>query len=248
MERIVRKPHLPEGEVRCLIIGEKYRKSLENALNQHKIRVICAENNSFVDERLSGHVDLSVVHMGENRIAAAEYLKDSEFIHKLTGAGFRVDFIANPSSKAYPDDAAMNVCIIGDNVICNKKTSNEGLATGKRIINCNQGYTKCSTVVVDEQSIITSDRIIAANAAQDGIESLLIDDSFVKLQGFNKGFIGGAAFKISKDKIAFTGIIKHAESKSAIENFLNTRGVEAEYLTAAEIFDIGSAIPIIEEI
>lgn len=248
MERIVRKPHLPEGEVRCLIIGEKYRKSLENALNQHKIRVICAENNSFVDERLSGHVDLSVVHMGENRIAAAEYLKDSEFIHKLTGAGFRVDFIANPSSKAYPDDAAMNVCIIGDNVICNKKTSNEGLATGKRIINCNQGYTKCSTVVVDEQSIITSDKMIAMNAAQHGIESLLIDDSFVKLQGFNKGFIGGAAFKISKNKIAFTGIIKHAESKSAIENFLNTRGVEAEYLTAAEIFDIGSAIPIIEEI
>ncbi|MDO4815354.1 MAG: hypothetical protein Q4A83_01955 [Bacillota bacterium] len=248
MERIIRKPHLPEGEVRCLIIGEKYRNILKNPLKQHNISAICAGNNNFVDERLCGHIDLSVAHMGENRISAAEYLKNSEFVNKLTQLGFDVKFVANPKSESYPDDAAMNVCIIGENVICNPKTASEIVTAGRQILSCKQGYTKCTVAVVDANSIITSDKSIAANSALYGIESLLIDDSFVKLQGFNKGFIGGASFKISRNRIAFTGIIKNDEAKSAIENFLSVRGIEAEYLTDEEIFDIGSAIPIIEEI
>lgn len=231
-----------------MIIGEKYRNCLENALNRHNIRLICSENNPFVDERLSGHADLSMVHMGNNRIFAAEYLKDSEFINILSNIGFDISFLPNPTKPDYPHDAGMNVCIIGNHVICNPKTAHNELTANRIIINCNQGYTKCSTVVVDENAIITSDRLIAANSAIHGIESLLIDDSFVKLQGFNKGFIGGAAFKISRNKIAFTGEIKSEEAKSAIESFLNKRGIEAVYLTDNEIFDIGSAIPIIEEI
>ncbi len=248
MERIISKPQLPEGEVRCLIIGEKYQKSLKSALKQHKIGVICAENNKFVDERLSGHADLSLVHTGDNRIVAAEYLKDSELIHKLREIGFDIDFCPNPIKPDYPYDAALNVCIIGDNVICNPKTANIDLIAERNIISCKQGYTKCSVAVVDEHSIITSDKLIAANSALYGIEALLIDDSFVKLQGFEKGFIGGASFKISRNKIAFTGIIKCTEAKAAIESFLNKRQIEAVYLTNEEIFDIGSAIPVIEEI
>lgn len=248
MERIIRNPHLPEGEVRCVIIGLKYRNLLKNALNEHKIRIICAENNEFVDERLSGHVDLSMVHLGGNRILAAEYIRDSEFIHKLTEAGFKVNFGPNPVYKDYPHDAALNVCVIGDNVICNAKTADSQAITGRNIIRCNQGYTKCAVTVVDEHSIITSDKMIAENAALHGIESLLIDDSFVKLNGFKKGFIGGASFKISRNKIAFTGTISASKEKSLIENFLMERGIEAVYLTDNEIFDIGSAILVIEEI
>ncbi len=221
---------------------------LKNALNQHKISVICAGNNEFVDERLSGHIDLSLVHTGNNRLVAAEYLKNSEIIHKLAESGFIIDFCPNPIKPDYPYDAAMNVCIIGDNVICNPKTANKDIIAERNIICCKQGYTKCSVAVVNEHSIITSDKLIAENSALYGIESLLIDDSFVKLQGFEKGFIGGASFKISRNKIAFTGRIKCTETKAAIESFLNARQIEAVYLTNEEIFDIGSAIPLIEEI
>ena len=231
-----------------MIIGNKYRNCLENALNKHNIRLICSDNNPFVDARLSGHADLSVVHIGNNTILASEYLRNSEIINILSDIGFDISFLPNPIKPEYPHDAAMNVCIIGKRVIYNQKTAYNEFTANRIVINCNQGYTKCSTLVVDENAIITSDRLIAANSAVHGIESLLIDDSFVKLQGFNKGFIGGAAFKISRNKIAFTGEIKSAEAKSAIESFLNKRGIEAVYLTDNEIFDIGSAIPIIEEI
>lgn len=248
MERIIKKPHLPEGEVRCLIIGEKYRIILENALNRHNISIISAENNPFIDERISGHVDLSVVHMGDNRILTAEYLKDSEFIHKIHELGFKAEFVSDTQKIDYPYDAMLNACILGDKVICNPKTVNDKVIVGRDVIKCNQGYTKCSVAAVDEHSIITSDKMIAKNSALYGIESLLIDDSFVELTGFKKGFIGGASFKISKNKIAFTGTIECTEAKNKIESFLNERCIEAVYLTDSRIFDIGSAIPIIEEI
>lgn len=248
MMRIIKNPHLPEGDVRCIIIGEKYRKVLENPLKMHNISVICAENNPYVDERLSGHVDLSVVHIGDNRIIAAEYLKDSEFINKIVELSFKSDFVDNPKSREYPHDALLNACILGDKVICNPKTSEPSICRDRTVISCNQGYTKCSVIAVDSKSIITSDKLIAKNAAMYGIETLLVNDYFVNLPGFDKGFIGGTAFKISKNKIAFTGTIECIETKNAIESFLNERGIEAVYLTKEKIFDIGSAVPIIEEI
>ena len=248
MDRIVRKPHLPEGEVRCIIIGEKYRNLLEIPLKKHNISIIYAKNNPNVDERLAGHIDLSAMHLGGNQLASANYLIDSEYFHNTRILGFEHIFIENPTESTYPHDAALNSCVLGEYVICNPKTAYTSIFKDKTIIKCNQGYTKCSICVVDEHSIITSDRMIAENSAQYGIESLLINDSFVKLQGFDKGFIGGASFRISRNKIAFTGIIECADTKNRIESFLLNRGIEAVYLTNEAIFDIGSAIPIIEEI
>jgi len=231
-----------------MIIGKKYEKRLKNAINAYNINVICADNNEYIDERLSGHVDLSMLHLGEGKIAAAEFLKNSELFNKMEALGFEAVFYPNPISAEYPDDVRLNICIVDDFVICNPKTAESELLEQKTMIRCNQGYTKCSVAVVDEKSIITSDRIIAENAALYGIDALPIDDSFVKLRGFNKGFIGGAAFKISKDKIAFTGIINDTVKKNVIERYLSKRGIEAVYLTNEPIFDIGGAIPIIEEI
>lgn len=40
MIRFVEKPHLPQGEVRQIIIGEKYKNVLENALFEQNIAPI----------------------------------------------------------------------------------------------------------------------------------------------------------------------------------------------------------------
>ena len=66
--------------------------------------------------------------------------------------------------------------------------------------------------------------------------------------GFEHGFIGGASFKINRNEMAFTGIINDTAERLRIERFLNERGIHAVYLTEESIFDIGSAIPIAEEI
>ena len=116
------------------------------------------------------------------------------------------------------------------------------------MIPCKQGYTKCSICVVDENAIITDDSKITQIAAANGIEALLVDKGLATLDGFKYGFIGGSSFKIDKNKVAFTGMIRNTYERNKIESFLSKRGIEAVYLTEDELFDIGSAIPLTEEI
>ena len=246
MIHFVEKPHLPQGEVRRIIIGKKYKNMLENALFEHNIDVIWLNNNTFVDERLAGHCDLMAVHLGGNRLAVQSSIADD---CKLIN---NVELICteNPTKPEYPYDAGLNICIVGEKIIYNPKSANNMIISqlGGTKLCCKQGYTKCSVCVVDENSIITADNKIAAIAANAGMDVLHVGDKITALDGFEHGFIGGASFKISRNKMAFTGVITDASERSRIERFLNERGIAPVYLTNAPIFDIGSAIPIIEEI
>lgn len=247
MISIIEKPNLPKGEVRHIILGEKYKDMLEKPLISRGIIPVWLPDNPNVDYRLSGHADLSAVHLKENEIAI---VKGNCIDKELTSVGFRVKTVNVKQSSAYPKDVALNFCIVGEYCICNKKTASAELIASLpyKLIECTQGYTKCSVLVVDDNSIITSDRIIAEKAKVNGLDVLLIDDSFVKLEGFNKGFIGGSAFKISKHEIAFTGNINDRFCKELIESFLDKHSTKSIYLTDKDLFDIGSAIPLTEQI
>lgn len=247
MISIIEKPNLPKGEVRHIILGKKYKEMLERPLISRGIIPVWLPDNPNVDFRLSGHADLSAVHLKDNEIAI---VKGNCIDKELTSIGFRVITVDVKQSSAYPKDVVLNFCIVGEYCICNKKTSSAELiaALPYKVIECNQGYTKCSVLVVNENAIITSDSLIAEKAETNGLDVLLIDDSFVKLEGFNKGFIGGSAFKISKHEIAFTGCIYDSFSKELIESFLDKHSIKSIYLTDKDLFDIGSAIPLTEQI
>ncbi len=246
MIRFVDKPHLPQGKVRQLILGEKYKKVLENALLARNIAPIWLNNNTFVDERLAGHCDLTAVHLGKNILAVQKTAAaDCETINNIKL--IRTDV---PKKPEYPYDAGLNICIVGDNLIYNPKSADAQTVShlGCTRLCCKQGYTKCSVCVVDENSIITADRKIAAIAAAAGMYVLTVSEKLAALDGFEHGFIGGASFKISANEIAFTGVINDTSERLRIERFLNERGISAVYLTQMPLLDIGSAIPITEEV
>ena len=114
-------------------------------------------------------------------------------------------------------------------------------------INVKQGYSKCSVLIVDENSIITEDLKIHEAALLRGIDSLLIQKGFVKLEGFDFGFIGGAGFKTSISRMAFTGTINNHPNKEKIINFLAKKNITVEFMSSENIFDVGSIIPIKEK-
>ena len=253
MIRNIKTPHLPKGEVRHIIIGEKYRNLLENALFENNLEPIWMPDNPYADERLSGHADLSVNKFSENGAILSEYLQNSELFERLSALGYSIILSKNAEKPEYPYDAGLNVCQISDKLIYNNRTicevlnnQLEGIISNR--IDCRQGYTKCSVCIVIENSIITSDRVIADKTKAFGMDVVLTDNSIVELSGFDHGFIGGAAFKLSEFKIAFTGTIESSTEKNAIENFLHEHGIEAVYLTENKLFDIGSAILITESI
>lgn len=251
MSGFVVKPNLPT-KARSVLLGKKYADLLENPLKKAGIQPIFIPDNPFVDSRLSGHADLSVFHMGGEKCLLSPHLKGTDFSRRLEGIGADLDYLSEPMGSIYPKDAALNCCVVGDSLIYNKKTAAQGIdeyftIKGRRLINVRQGYTRCSVCVVDDNSIITADRGIANAVHNAGVDILLISQGYVNLAGFDFGFIGGAAFKISNDRIAFTGTLDKHPDKSAIYEFLRKRGVEPVFLTDMPLFDMGGAVPILEK-
>ena len=250
--KYVAKPNLPENS-KLVLIGEKYSEFFVKSLENMAILPLLVPENPYVDVKVSGHVDLSVLHVGANKIVMAPYLKGSSLSERLIHLGFEVIFTETFQAKSYPFDSGFNVCIIDNKLIYNPKTAEKTivdiLTKGERChsINVKQGYSKCSTCVVNENAIITADEGIDRAARRAGIESLKITEGYIDLPGYDYGFIGGASFKINKNTIVFTGRLDDHPDKQRIIEFLSLHNVKALYITDRPIFDIGSAIPILEK-
>ncbi len=236
-----------------LIYGAKYEKILRDSLDSLHISSILLPDNPNIDRRLTGHADLSLLHAGGNRLIAAPYLKGSAFSHALENDGAELFFPSFAQKPRYPFDAQLNLCLLGSKMIASPKTVPPEIAefltntASKQVIHCRQGYTRCVSCLPDEGSIITADRGVAEAAERVGISVLLIAEGGILLDGYACGFLGGASFKISADKMAFTGRLDRHPDRGRILDFLSARSIEAIFLTEDPVFDIGTAIPLYEK-
>lgn len=251
MMKFVENPNLPVC-ADIVIIGEKYCKILQNGIKSLGINALFMPDNPYVDPRLSGHADLSVLHLGGNRLLLAPYLKRSSFSQQLEDRGVDIRFADIEQSALYPNDAQMNVCILGNKVIYNPQTGSDAIAkyltigNGAIQVSSRQGYSRCSVCVVNDNAIITADEGICRSAKAHGVDVLKIRPGYIDLPGFDYGFIGGASFKLSDTKLAFTGgLDKHPDAERIIE-FASLHNIDIVYITDKPAFDIGGVIPITE--
>lgn len=252
MLRFIQAPHLPKGKVRRVLLGGRYRGELAEGLKKYDLHPIWMPDNPRVDARLAGHVDLSAVHLGGDKLVLSRDMADNEveFVEFLTTAGLQIIESQAEQGRDYPMDAVLNACIISDVLLHNLDNTDPAITEGfnaRMSLSVKQGYTKCSVCVVDRHSIITADKGIAEAAELCGIDSLLISPGHIALDGYDTGFIGGASFKLSGNIMAFTGHLREHPDGKSIENYIKSRGVTPVYLTHEPIFDIGSAIPLTEE-
>lgn len=248
MNKFVQLPNLPHNAA-VVLIGELYAGVLKKSLNQMGIEVVPVKSDNRLDSRVCSHADLSLIHPGRNRLITTNR---NILSLKETLPGLCIDFSDEEINSLYPGDCRMNACLIGKYAFINRRTASNYLISSLsglsyEMLEVQQGYTKCSICVVSENAIITSDIGIHCKAKESGIDSLLISPGYIDLPGYKYGFIGGASFKISDNVIAFTGSLDSHPDKDNIEHFLCKYDVIPKYLTDNCIFDIGSAIPIIEE-
>ena len=219
---------------RVFAIGEKYRERLEGPLAALGVCAFWLPDNPNVDTRLSGHADLMLLDLGGGRVLT--------YLDGLPDIGLEVVKVEG-QGRVYPEDARLCACVVGRYCIHDFRISDPHI-TGFERIQVRQGYARCSTCVVDERSVITSDAGIAKAAARHGIDVLGIRPGYIELEGFDTGFIGGASFKLSPERMAFTGRLDLHPDRARIEAYLRGRGVEPVYLTERPAFDIGSAVPL----
>lgn len=250
MSSFVLNPNLPI-DASCVIIGEKYYDILEHGLNSLGIKAILVPENPNISSPVSCHADMSILYTGNENIWLAPYLKNSEFEDKLEFLGLKIHQSDIVQSKEYPHDVSLNICVLNKLIICSKWADSTIVDiftnAGAKIIRTKQGYARCSVCPVSKNAVITADRGIADALKSENIDVLLISSGHIDLPGYDYGFIGGSSFKISENKIAFTGRLDAHPDKNAIEEFLGLHNIEPVYLTEHPIFDIGGAIPLYEK-
>ena len=144
----------------------------------------------------------------------------------------------------YPHDIIFNAAVVGNSVLCLEKGVSKHIRalaaeTGRRIVNVNQGYTKCSTVIVDKNAVITSDRTVAIAAREFGIDLLFVRPGYIELPGYDTGFIGGASGRLG-DKVYFCGDLDTHPDAMAIKAFCAAHCRTAVSLSDDRLFDAGT--------
>ena len=214
--------------------------------------------NLDVYDEISSHVDIYYLKAGDVVFSAPEKRGQVPFN--------TVNCVATIGGE-YPLDVPYNVCIVGKNAIHNFKYTDNVVKFylerhGYNLIDVEQGYSKCSTCVVDENSCITTDIGIARKLLDAGIDTLYVSEPDIKLKTrANKifvkestmsfvdsdmqGFIGGAMARLGDTVILF-GDISNLVNGTKIKNFVEKKGLKFHHFEGLDIVDYGGILEVIE--
>lgn len=234
-------PNLPSDKVVHIVVNGEYPQFIKE-LEKCGLNVLVTEACADILPALRCHADMLFSNLGNGEFLIEKsqtVLKD-----KLRKLNFFTAYNDIELGKTYPDDIALNACIIGNKVICGKKGVHTAIKNNRDIIEVNQGYAKCSVCVVDENSLITDDESIYDACISNGLDALMVNKGSVIISGFDYGFIGGCCGKISDDTIAFCGDLDTHDDADRIKSFLRERGIYPVSLGMGYLTDIGSLLPV----
>lgn len=225
-----------------------YRISNEEFRNLSKYvdKIITVPKNTNLYPAINGHPDIQLTVIQEQNISLVVQKNISQdFIDTLNKLNIKFIFSYNSLQAAYPLDIPLNCLFLKEHFIHSLKYSDQellNLAKSKTKINVKQGYTKCSTVIVNEKALITSDRSILNNLLPYGFDILYINPGNIILPGLDYGFIGGATGLINKNKLALYGNLDYHPQGNEIRFFLSRYDIEPVYLSKGPLVDRGSIL------
>ncbi len=238
----VKKANLPERKVKKCLIGEKYTEEIKE-LTELGINCIKIPELSTLETEINCHADIQAFYKGNGKLIisseAGEKLKENLNEFSLT--------FQNDISSPYPNDVKLNATLIGNKLICNKNyVSGEILSFANEnnieIIHTNQGYSRCSLCIVNENAIITEDPGLTYLLKNCQFNVLQIQPGKIHLSDAHSGFIGGASAKISENEIYFSGDISKHPDFSQIKGFLDNYNISMVYNKSRKLADFGGII------
>lgn len=223
----VENANLPKNEVTEVIMSD-YKPIFKDTLERMGIKVTVPQAVEEISGAEKYHADMSVLHMGGERFFYADRL----------------------SEKVTAQKPLLNICIFGNNVICNTKTAYKPaleLLKDKKILHANQRYAKCSCAVIGENAVITSDSGIYKICLQNRTDVLQISAGDILFDGYAYGFIGGCCGFISENTLAFSGNVKLHKDFENMRDFARNYHIEFYSLGNEKLYDIGGILPVKEK-
>ncbi|MGN0519498.1 MAG: DUF6873 family GME fold protein [Candidatus Fimenecus sp.] len=243
-------PYLPTGQVKVLVAGEGVR-GFSSALDALGLSVLYTAPIAALPKALYAHTDLAVCPLKNRQF----FLDNSqtELYSNLQAFGCCTSYGNQKVQSGYPQDVPYNALQLGAKfLLCNKKTVASSIlqyaiAENCVILNCRQGYTKCSVAPIRENAVMTDDKSIAEILLKNDFDVLLLEKGDILLHGFQYGFIGGCCTMISKSEMLFLGDMRSHRNADAIQAFLKNYGISPICAGKTPLTDIGSLIPLLQE-
>ncbi|WP_027626868.1 DUF6873 family GME fold protein [Clostridium lundense] len=221
-----------------------YRISEEEELSLVKLgyKILKCPPSNHLYEAVCGHPDM-LMHIIDNENVIVHQDMNLDFINILKSLNYNVLLSSNKLIDKYPYDIILNAVNFKNCFMHNIKYTDKTLLKKinyKKIINVKQGYTKCSTAIIKDTGIITSDNAIASIMKEENIDVLLLPPGDIILPGLNYGFIGGCCGMIDENIIAFYGNLKYYAYGKEVMNFLYKHDVKPIFLHDGKLIDRGS--------
>ena len=230
------------------IIDSRQPRKISKSLESRGFKVIGLPPFPTLSEPVSAHPDMLMFIASGVLLTHRDYyaIAQSKIDTIVASAGLDILLCDAPVGGEYPHDILFNVARVGRFLIGKQGCITHQLieicrTISPEFIDVKQGYAKCSTCVVSDTSIITSDRGIASAARTHGIDSLLIRPGHVSLPGYDTGFIGGAS-GMCGGNVYFSGNLDLHPDAVSIRAFCATHGKTAVSLSEGTLFDGGSIL------
>ena len=204
--------------------------------------------NNF-DNPESTHADMQVLNIDNKAIIM---LKDNNYLNSQIidkTKKLSIEFILTEKAVdklKYPECVKLNIAVVGHYAIGNFKYCDSAVINALEnynyeLINVNQGYAKCSTSIVADDAVITSDTSIF-RAVQGKIDCLKIQEGYISLCEKYGGFIGGSSFLADKSTLAFTGDVTAHPDYINIKSFCRNHNVDIISLSGSPLYDVGGVV------
>ena len=184
--------------------------------------------------------NITVFLAPERRHADMQALRIRERLFTLRGC-------RKPIGGKYPANVRLNCLYLSETLYGNMNAADDTVLdycrnNGIKTIHINQGYARCSTLVVNENAVITADKSVEAAMIRNGVEVLKISAGHIRLSGFDYGFIGGASCTLGNTVYFFGDITKHPDFVK-IKAFIRGHNSILEILCKNNpLTDIGGAV------
>ncbi|WP_411678597.1 DUF6873 family GME fold protein [Clostridium thailandense] len=221
-----------------------YRIGEEEKCNLKKLgcEVLVCPPSKLLYDAICGHPDV-LLHIIDNENLMVHKDMNVKFVKLLKKLGFNVSFSENNLNSLYPYDVILNAVNLSNLFIHNIKYTDPELLKkvgNKKLINVKQGYTKCSTAIVSENAIMTSDKNIAKTLFKENIDVLLLPPGDILLPGLDYGFIGGCCGLLDYKLLAFYGDLNYYAYGKKVLEFLKKHSIEPIFLRKEKLIDRGS--------
>lgn len=237
--------------MKYLIIDERMRNIEKEKLRSLGYNLIEIKANKKAYAEISSHPDIFVCKIDKKLIVEKSQYEN---INQSIKQNNLIEQGGEEISKDYPDDIKYNVCLIGKKAIHNfkytdSKIKQELIKQNYELINVKQGYTNCSISVIDENSIIISDKGLYDTLKNKNIDILFLnyepDIKLLKNEEYSnkKGFVGGAISRIGNNIVVFGDLDKIDQNKN-IRNFIEKRNLKIIEFKGQDVLDYGGIIEI----